>query len=103
MSRIEGIRHVVKQVEPYVEIVEQSNAESDEDADFDIKHELILIGVAVALFVVGLIFKSSLHATPTALANTSSLPRPILCRWGATPAEQKWKLFFRIYTKCTLK
>ena len=79
---IEAIRHVIKQVEPDAEIVEQSNAKSDEDTDFDIKRELVLIGIAVVLFFVGLIFNNKLQATPYSIGEYLVLiPAYLLSGW----------------------
>ena len=79
---IEAIRRVIKQVEPDVEIVEQSDAESDEDTDFDIKRELVLVGIAVVLFFVGLIFNNKLQATPYSIGEyLVFIPAYLLSGW----------------------
>jgi Cd2+/Zn2+-exporting ATPase len=79
---IEEIRHVIKQVEPDAEIVEQSSTESDEDTDFDIKRELVLISIAVVLFFVGLIFNDKLQATPYSIGEyLVFIPAYLLSGW----------------------
>jgi len=79
---IEAIRRVIKQVEPDVEIAEQSDAESDEETDFDIKRELVLVSIAVVLFFVGLIFKNRLHSTPYSIGEyLVFIPAYLLSGW----------------------
>ena len=78
---IEAIRRVIKQVEPNAEIVE-SDAESNEDTDFDIKRELVLVSIAVVLFFAGLIFKNRLHATPYSIGEyLVFIPAYLLSGW----------------------
>ena len=79
---IEAIRRVIKQVEPDVEITEHSDAESDEETDFDIKRELVLVSIAVVLFFVGLIFKNRLHSTPYSIGEyLVFIPAYLLSGW----------------------
>ena len=79
---IEAIRRVIKQVEPDVEIAEHSDAESDEETDFDIKRELVLVSIAVVLFFVGLIFKNRLHSTPYSIGEyLVFIPAYLLSGW----------------------
>ena len=56
---------------------------SHEHGEFDLRRELIPLGVAIALFLVGLIFNQPLHNTPGAIAEFAVLiPAYLISGWS---------------------
>ncbi len=67
-DNIEKVKKKIKQIEPDVEIVDETlNREETEDK-FSIKKELFKITVIIALLIVAIIYKDSLHNTTYSIA-----------------------------------
>lgn len=67
-DNIEKVKKKIKQIEPDVEIVDETlNREKTEDK-FSIKKELFKITVIIALLIVAIIYKDSLHNTTYSIA-----------------------------------